>query len=117
MSIPHTHAELIKAWADGYEIEAYNPERDTWITVPEPGWFADIEYRVKPGVMEKPKKEIFEEYVIRLDQNPFDEDNLEITNECSKYEHYNLKVLFRNGELYAAEMLIHDKSNLDDVPW
>lgn len=118
MSIPHKHAEIIKAWADGYAIEAYNPERDSWISVAEPGWFNDIEYRVKPGVIEKPQ-EIFEEYVIRLDQDPFDADKIEVTDECSKYEHYNLKVLFRNGELYAAEVMNQEEepTQCGDLPW
>ena len=54
MNTPKLHAEMIKAWADGYGIEAYNPERGQWISVPEPGWFDDIEYRVRPGTLETP---------------------------------------------------------------
>lgn len=45
---PHKHAELIKAWADGLQIEAFNPEHQKWIATSNPGWFLDIEYRVKP---------------------------------------------------------------------
>mgnify|MGYP007049616954 CR=1 FL=1 len=44
----HKHAELIKAWADGAGIEGFNPEYQKWIPSPNPGWFPDIEYRIKP---------------------------------------------------------------------
>jgi len=110
MNVPHKHAEIIKAWAEGYAIEAYNPERDTWISVAEPGWFNDIEYRVKPGVIE-PREPKFEEYVVRVDQDLFDDDNVELTNECANYEHYNLKLLFKDGELHSAEVMN------EECPW
>lgn len=114
MNVPHKHVEIIKAWAEGYQIEAYNPERDSWISVAEPGWFADIEYRVKPGVIERTRV-INEEYVVRIDQNPFDEDSLDLTNECQKYQHYNLKLLFKNGDLVDAEVIDHNDE--EDLPW
>ena len=44
---PHKHAELIKAWADGAEIEFYG-DSDEWLYIKEPSWKADIKYRVKP---------------------------------------------------------------------
>lgn len=44
----HKHADVIKAWADGAVIEAYNPEYQKWIETSNPGWFPDIEYRIKP---------------------------------------------------------------------
>lgn len=113
MTIPHKHEEVIKAWAEGYEIEAFNPEWGRWITVPEPGWFADIEYRVKPGVIEKPKS-VYDEYVVRVDQDPFDEDKLDLIDECQHYKHYNLKLLFKDGELVQADVMVHDE---DDLPW
>jgi hypothetical protein len=109
-TVPRIHAEFIKAWADGYDIEAYNPERDAWIICPEPGWFPDIEYRVRPGVIEKPKSK-YDEYVVRVDQDPFDDDNLDITQECADYEHYNLKLLFKNGKLVQADIMD------EETPW
>lgn len=41
---PHKHAELIKAWADGAEIELNTPEG--WVKV-RPDW-SGPEYRIKP---------------------------------------------------------------------
>lgn len=116
MTTPHIHEDAIKAWAEGYEIEAYSPERDTWIPVAEPGWFPDIEYRVKPGVI-KPKKSVFAEYFVRVDIDPFDEENLDMYNTSPKY---NLRLLFRNDELVEANPVdtTHDEIRpLDDCPW
>ena len=110
MNVPHKHEAIIKAWAEGYEIEAFNPEWGQWVTVPEPGWFNDIEYRVKPGVIE-PRMPKYDEYVVRIDQDPFNEDNLDITNECSEYEHYNLKLLYEDGKLIRAEVMD------EESPW
>lgn len=45
---PHVHAELIKAWADGAVIQAYDPVKGTWIKIRNPEWHGHIKYRVKP---------------------------------------------------------------------
>ena len=42
----HKHAELIKAWADGAEIE-YKSSIG-WIEETHPDWYEDMEYRIKP---------------------------------------------------------------------
>lgn len=50
---PHKHAEVIKAWADGAEIECRCPVNNTgWLLTNVPAWYEDYEYRVKP----QPKK-------------------------------------------------------------
>ena len=58
---PHKHAELIKAWADGAEIERkdiyckYQMNQDPtivsehWIFEPNPNWSYMAEYRIKPA--------------------------------------------------------------------
>lgn len=48
--MPHKHAALIKAWADGAKIELRNPKcpRSNWWPEPEPRWNVDCEYRIKP---------------------------------------------------------------------
>jgi len=113
MTTPHIHADMIKAWADGYTVEAYNPERDAWIVCPEPGWFADIEYRVRPGEIEQKRPE-YAEYVVRVDQDLFDEDKIQLQNECQHEQHYNLKLLFKDGQLINSEVMVNDE---DDLPW
>lgn len=54
MNKPHKHAEVIKAWADGAEIEFRDPlsSGPAWKDTPHPAWHEDWEYRVKP----QPKK-------------------------------------------------------------
>ena len=47
MKTPHVHAELIKAWADGFEIEAYQGG-GLWKHVSSPSWGSGTTYRIKP---------------------------------------------------------------------
>lgn len=59
MNKPHKHAELIKAWADGAEIEVKIPKDDKesykppsnwtrWEITKYPEWRISAEYRIKP---------------------------------------------------------------------
>jgi hypothetical protein len=43
----HKHAELIKAWADGAEIE-WRAGIDIWVEVSSPQWDGEREFRIKP---------------------------------------------------------------------
>ena len=43
---PHKHAELIKAWADGAEIECRIGGE--WNRINKPNWHEVMEYRIKP---------------------------------------------------------------------
>lgn len=45
--VPHRHAALIKAWADGAEIQVKSHD-GRWLDVGLPTWAADKVYRVKP---------------------------------------------------------------------
>jgi hypothetical protein len=47
MKTPHKHAELIKAWADGAEIEIRGYE-GRWNDCPDPTWHPNATYRIKP---------------------------------------------------------------------
>jgi hypothetical protein len=44
----HKHAELIKAWADGAQIEFYDADSDEWRPCPAPSWYPADQYRIKP---------------------------------------------------------------------
>lgn len=49
MKTPHKHAELIKAWADGAEIQFRYNANIPWSDVKGVcGWDVDCEFRVKP---------------------------------------------------------------------
>jgi hypothetical protein len=48
MNKPHKHAEFIKAWADGAEIERKCDLTGYWFLLKNPAWCEDFEYRIKP---------------------------------------------------------------------
>jgi len=52
MKTPHKHSELIKAWADGAEIQVLY-SRD-WKDCVTPLWDLENEYRIKPEPKPKP---------------------------------------------------------------
>lgn len=45
----HKHADVVIAWANGAEIEARSSADRKWVVARNPTWWADVEYRVKPG--------------------------------------------------------------------
>lgn len=48
MNKPHKHADLIKAWADGAEIEYFNSGYSKWVLCALPNWGGIGDYRIKP---------------------------------------------------------------------
>ena len=44
----HKHADLIKQWADGAEIEVKHPVNGSWFDATPLSWDVDYEYRIKP---------------------------------------------------------------------
>jgi hypothetical protein len=48
MNKPHRHAECIKAWADGAQIQVYLNSAGGWTDDTEPDWYPDYRYRIKP---------------------------------------------------------------------
>ena len=57
----HKHAEAIKAWADGAEIEFFSSTFKEWIITREPFWYANLLYRIKPT---KPKDKAMEALIV-----------------------------------------------------
>jgi hypothetical protein len=96
----HIHAELIKAWADGAEIEARYLKASGWTEwrLEDGGfiWYVGgAEYRIKP----EPKEDI-EETVLAS----YGVDGLVIFNRAIPR---NLKITFdgETGELKSAEVI------------
>lgn len=56
---PHKHAAVIKAWADGAQIEWRERGFQDWKSVANPAWHGWAEYRVKPAP-EFPKSSLSE---------------------------------------------------------
>ena len=77
MQKTHKHAELIKQWADGAEIECYCRSVDKWHYHSNPMWIPSLEYRVKPKPKWTPKYKL-EVYEYRnIHPKPvFEENNL-----------------------------------------
>ena len=99
---PHKHAELIKVWADGAEIEIRTQYTDgswsKWEVFKEPKWDISYgEYRIKP----EPKPD-----VLKICEFWYDKMLNEI-QVIEKTEVPNLKLYFdgETGELKSAEVL------------
>ena len=93
MNKPHKHAELIKAWADGAEIEYLPSESTRWRMVVTPCWDGNGDYRIKP----KPDVVLYgyacTKGVCRVSLYRGDGDNLKLTFDGD------------TGKLKAAEVL------------
>lgn len=59
---PHPHCEVIKAWADGAEVETRRDDRDEWLLANRPIWDTRWEYRVR-----KPKTKYTYRVYLRKD--------------------------------------------------
>lgn len=93
MNKPHKHAALIKAWADGAEIEYLDSEPSEWRTIISPVWHEDKYYRIKP----KPDVVMYgyaeTKGICRFSMYRVDKDNLKLTCDGD------------TGKLKAAEVL------------
>lgn len=104
---PHKHAELIKAWADGAEIQRRiirNGENIdepiisySWLTENMPMWSIHEEYRIKPA----PKPNWYRHYMVMNEG-----DGIYPRGTCEQMN-ANLKLFFdaETGELKSAEVL------------
>jgi hypothetical protein len=94
MKTPHKHAELIKAWADGAEIEEQHLKKD-WAPFTDGHWMESDSwnYRIKP----EPKPDVVHIWYAEPDSYPRFKD----------YGPYNLKLTFdgETGKLKSAEVL------------
>lgn len=95
---PHKHAELIKAWADGAEIEIYSSYDNEWIRYSEgenPSWGENYEYRIKPET----KPDVIVKWFVR----PREVTYFDSRDQDTK----NLKLTFdgETGKLKSAEVL------------
>lgn len=95
MKTPHKNADLIKAWADGAEIEFRWDCLDDWRRITAPRWDQTGDYRIKP----EPKPD-----VVRYSKITFAGWDY-----ISNYESAsaNLKLIFDGdtGELKDAEVI------------
>jgi hypothetical protein len=71
---PHVHAEVIKAWADGVEVQHWSTPREKWEDVANPSWFSNAKYRIKP--QPKPEPVTWYQVVCKNDYGMFIPDGL-----------------------------------------
>lgn len=91
---PHKHAELIKAWADGAELQF--KLGGEWYTFRNGTWNEDVEYRIKP----EPKPDYYTKH-IAYKARIYSEGDMHPPTMP------NLKLCFdaETGELKSAEVL------------
>lgn len=94
---PHKHAELIKAWADGAEIEVYQPAFGRWEKA-EPASHTSFEYRIK----HEPKPDVVGTFYFNCDTM-----HNHVAGMKADLEDSNVKLTFdgETGKLKSAEVL------------
>ena len=95
MNKPHKYAEVIKAWADGAEVEFKPPYTSSWWPTTTPTWDSYYEYRIK-----------VEEVVVTTCAQLFNCGGIDIIHINHPESHTkNLKLTFTDGKLTAAEVI------------
>jgi hypothetical protein len=101
---PHKHAELIKAWADGAEIEQKTPH-GVWENFDNEWTETWYEYRIKP----EPKPDVVLYTYVAKPQPHIEGLYAFVSNafSCDVYVNAKLKLIFdgETGELKSAEVL------------
>lgn len=100
MKTPHKHAELIKAWADGAQIQYKSQMRPElgWVDDRMPSFDVDYEWRIKP----EPKPDV--SFYARL---VMDDSSSRCHIAMPDPQLHNLRLTFdgETGALKAAEVL------------
>ena len=93
MKTPHKHAEVIKAWADGAEVEVKHSPGCEWLPTDGTFWWLSSEYHIKPA----PKPDIVRYRIASADVYAWAGTKLK----------HNLKLTFdgETGSLKSAEVL------------
>ena len=106
MNKSHKHATLIRAWADGAEIEWESPDRG-WVSIASPSFIDSEVYRIKPEP--KPDVVLFVS-IFKPCPNPGVGGYLSATSSASsaRASTDNLKLTFcgASGKLVKAEVVL-----------
>jgi hypothetical protein len=95
----HKHAELIKAWADGAQIQWNDPNYDEpWSDIQVPSWCENFEYRIKP----EPKPDVPRYFCVDSWGH-----NIRLPYPHTNMDKPNLLLVFEpeTGKLKSAEVL------------
>lgn len=96
----HPHAEVIRAFGDGEEVQFFDGDR--WVTIDAPGFYRDHEYRVKP-------------------KQPKDGDTIQLSNGSiyTVTTERRLYEMFGLGQAQSDTLAVfkHDEKNVYGVTW
>lgn len=93
---PHPHAEIIKAWADGQQIQFRSATDRAWNDIEKdctPAFLAHLEYRTK-----SPASLVTQEYHVYLREGTY------VPTFATEYPS-NLRLTFKAGRLLDAQAL------------
>jgi hypothetical protein len=100
----HVHADLIKAWADGAQIQVYLERSEVWIDASPPSWDTKFKYRVKPQPVVKKAYMHYDniELLVKgsFDKSPVNQSLYE--GKCGMSNH--LEFTFADGELVSVNI-------------
>jgi hypothetical protein len=106
MNKPHKHAELIKAWADGADIQCWDIAFQEWRNIAQPSWTDNLQYRIKlqPKIVKMYMH--YDKITECVNQNCFHGNspvNLMFNNKHMMKEH--LEFTFTDGVLTSVEIV------------
>lgn len=103
MNKPHKHAEVIKAWADGHEIQFLNFVTNEWSDVTNPTWRSDREYRVK-----QQKKKISVAVVICADRDGYISSASSVDHSEAEYVNFCKDVGYKIVASFTKEIEVEN---------
>jgi hypothetical protein len=105
MNKPHVHAEVIKAWADGAEIEVRLKDGE-WELCNQPLWWGHHKYRVKPQPVIKKMRMHYDSIEKKVAASGFDGMNVpqQMWTE-NRAMGAHLEFTFTDGKLTSVEII------------
>ena len=91
----HIFADMIIAWANGAQVQAWSKCAEMWVDISEPTWNTAVPYRIKP----EPKPDVMRQFFLDRSIDRWFEGCTSIGN--------NIKCMFdgETGKLKSVEIL------------
>lgn len=100
--VPHVHAEVIKAWADGAIIQWYSNNQSKWLDCSNnsPSWSPGCNYRIKP----EPKPD-----TVKIRRLTYNGQCDCVVVESGDFAFANIRLVFdgETGKIKDAQVLAH----------
>jgi hypothetical protein len=106
MNKPHKHAECIKAWADGAEIQYWSDVHADWRPSSNPSWHLHTTYRIKPNPVIKKMYMHYDSIEGRVHDQVWDGMQVPQQMYCTNSAMSDhLEFTFTDGKLTSVEMM------------